>query len=158
MDQGVGQLDVRPADEMADPGPRGKFEPTPAISAEFALDVSRALIVDTEYGVGVGDTAQGIGEAQGVGDPPAQGDDINDAILSVTDDVISAIESVGEYDGTLSANDYDGTDAVSEYYDGRALDYVGEHVLDSEHCLVECYPWRSLRCPPGHRARGTMPT
>ena len=86
-----GQLDVRPADELADPGPRGKFEPTPAISAEFALDFSRALTVDTEYGVGFGDRAQGIGEAQGVGDPPAQGDDINDAIFSVTSDVIFVI-------------------------------------------------------------------
>ena len=38
------QLDVRPADELADPVPRGKFEPTPAIYAELALDVSRALI------------------------------------------------------------------------------------------------------------------
>ena len=39
----TGQIDIRPADELADPGPRGRFEPTPATSAEFALDVSRAL-------------------------------------------------------------------------------------------------------------------
>ena len=62
--RGAGQIDVRPADEPADLGPRGKFEPTPATSAEFALDVSRAFIIDIERGVG--DTAQGIGEAQGV--------------------------------------------------------------------------------------------
>ena len=40
-----GQLDVRPAVELADPGPRGTFEPTSARSAEFALDVSRALVI-----------------------------------------------------------------------------------------------------------------
>ena len=54
-----GQLDVRPAVELADPGPRGTFEPTPARSADFALDVSRALIIETVEPV--------IGEAQGVG-------------------------------------------------------------------------------------------
>ena len=140
-------------------GSRGKFEPTPAISAEFALDVSRALIVDTEYSVGVGDTAQGIGEAQGIGDPLAQGNDINDgAIFSVTTGVMSVTESVGEYDGTFPANGYDGTDAVSEYYDGRALDCVGEYVLDSEHRPVDSCPWRPRRWPPGHRALGTRPT
>ena len=41
-----GQLDVRPADELADLCLRGKFEPTPAGSAEFALDVSRAFVIN----------------------------------------------------------------------------------------------------------------
>ena len=122
------------------------------------MDVSRALIVETEYGVGVGNTAQGIGAAQGVGVPPAQGDDINDAIFSVTSDGISVTESVGECDGTFSANDYDGTDAVSEYYDGRTLDYVGEYVLDSEDRQVDSYPWPARRWPPGQRVPGTRPT
>ena len=44
-----GQIDVRPADELVDPGPRGRFEPTPATSAEIALDVCRALIIDAEH-------------------------------------------------------------------------------------------------------------
>ena len=58
-----GQLDVRPAVELADPGPRGTFEPTPARSAEFALDVSRALVIEAvESG-----EAQGVGAAQGMG-------------------------------------------------------------------------------------------
>ena len=55
-----GQLDVRPADDLAVPGPSGRFDPAPATSAEFGLDVSRALIFDIEHDVG--DTAQGIGE------------------------------------------------------------------------------------------------
>ena len=90
--------------------------------------------------------------------PPAQGDDINDAIFSVTSDIISVTESVGEYDGTFSANDNDGTNVVSEYYGGRALDYVGEYMLDSEHRLVDSYPWRARRWPPRHRSPGTRPT
>ena len=57
----AGQMDVRPADELADPGPRGKLEPTPAASSEFALGFYRAFIIDIQRGVG--DTAQGIGEA-----------------------------------------------------------------------------------------------
>ena len=66
-----GQLDIRPADELADPGPRGTFEPTPARSAEFALNVSESFIVDrvensTGEAQGMG-VAQGMGEAQGVG-------------------------------------------------------------------------------------------
>ena len=66
-----GQLDIRPADELADPGPRGTFEPTPARSTEFALNVSESFIVDpVENNTGEVQgmcVAQGMGEAQGVG-------------------------------------------------------------------------------------------
>ena len=73
-------IDIRPAAELADPGPRGAFEPTPARSAEFALNVSGAFLVGdagdprvigprTRGLRGVGDTgeAQGVGVAQDVG-------------------------------------------------------------------------------------------
>ena len=135
-----GQIDVRPADELADPGPRWRFEPTPGTSAEFALDVSRALIIDVEHDIG--DTAQGIGEAQGVGDTAqgvgdtaqgigeAQDIDATDDITMSIDDSFSFIESGGQHGDACSASDSDGTDAVNECYDELALGCVGKCVLD----------------------------
>ena len=37
----VDELDIWPADELADPGPRGKLDLTPGISADGALTVTR---------------------------------------------------------------------------------------------------------------------
>ena len=145
-----GQLDVRPAAELADPGPRGTFEPTPARVAEFALDISRAFIIDrvedsTDVAVdGTGTDiwreAQGMGEAQGVG---------------VAQD-IGVTEFVGENDAILH-NDSEDTD-VTDSHAKFAIDYFGKFVLGS---VGECVPdsgtrqddrhsWPAHRWPPGH--------
>ena len=131
--QEAGQIDVPPADELADPGLRGKFETTLATSAEFALDVSRAFIIDIERGVG--DTAQGIGEAQGFGETAqgigeAQDVDVTDDVATSIDDSFSVTESVGEYEGAFSANDSDGTDV--------------NDCLDSGYRVVDSYPWPAV--------------
>ena len=97
-----GQLDVRPASELADPGPRGTFEPTPARSIEFALNISEAFVIDrvednTGEAQGVG-AAHGMGEAQGVGVAQDHG----------------VSESVGENDAILHIDSED-TDTIDSY-------------------------------------------
>ena len=91
------------------------------------------FIIDIERGVG--DTAQGIGEAQGVGE-------------TALDDTFSFTESVGEYEGAFSAHDSDGT-CVNDCYDEFALDYVGKCVLDPGYRQVDSYLWPAHRLPLG---------
>ena len=142
---------MRPAAELADPGPRGTFEPTPARLAEFALDVSRAFIIDrvedsTGEAQGMG-VAQGMGEAQGVG---------------VAQD-IGVTEFVGENDAILH-NDSEDTD-VTDSHAKFAIDYFGKFVLGP---VGECVPdsgtrqddrhsWPAHRWPPGHCDPGSRP-
>ena len=98
---------------------------------------------------GVGDTAQGVGEAQD--------DGVTDDVATFIDSSFSVIESAGEYNGAFSANDSDGTDVVNDYYDEFALDYVGDYVLDLDYRQVDSYTWPARRWPPGQRVPGSWP-
>ena len=146
-----GQLDVRPAAELADPGPRGTFEPTPARLVEFALNVSGAFTIDrVEDSTG---EAQGMGAAQGMGE--AQG-------VGVAQDT-GVTRSVGENDAILHIDSED-TDAIDSHAK-LAIDYFGKYVLGP---VGECVPvsgtrqddrhsWPAHRWPPGHRDPGSRP-
>ena len=146
-----GQLDVRPAAELADPGPRGTFEPTPERLVQFALDVSGALIIDrvedsTGEAQGMG-VAQGMGEAQGVGE--AQD--------------IGVTEFVGENDAILH-NDSEDTDVTDshakfaiDYFGNFMLGPVGECVPDSGTRQDDRHSWPAHRWPPGHCDPGSRP-
>ena len=84
LEQGI----TRPSEELSDPGPRGRLDFVPAMPGAGAFVIDDEKIIegsDTFLAQGVGDTAQGVGVAQGVGDRSAQGDDDhNDAVFSVT--------------------------------------------------------------------------
>ena len=79
---------TRPSQELSDHGPRGRFDFVPVLSGAGAFAIDDEKIIegsDTSLAQGVGDTAQGVGVAQGVGDRSAQGDDDhNDAVFSIT--------------------------------------------------------------------------
>ena len=75
------QLDVRPVDELADPGPRGRLDLTPAISAEGAL-----VIIDSDLDDACGGALTVIGD-DGDGVFDSDGTDVRDSERSRVDPV-----------------------------------------------------------------------
>ena len=76
------QLDTRPADALAETGPRGKIDLTPAVSADGALITS----IGVAQGVGKvarGDLAQGVGDAAQGGSTCSDDGDY-DGVFTVT--------------------------------------------------------------------------
>ena len=117
------QLETQPADELADPGPRGKRDLTPAISADGAL-ITSIGVAQGAGEVAQGDSAQGVGDvAQGGSTRSDNGD--YDGVFSVTG-------SVDKYEGAYFVIDSDGTDVASEDYGYHAFDSVSKSASDPE--------------------------
>ena len=108
------------------PRPQGETRPRTGHAGAGACVIDDEKIIegsDTFLAQGVGDTAQGVGVAQGVGDRSAQGDDDhNDAVFSVTysaDSEIAEASDTNAADTTASGSHSDEWLSVHSRVDSR---------------------------------------